>query len=489
MLYRWLIGFLTLALLFTTGCAAKQAYKRGTSWEAQGEMYRAGVEYINSLNRKPDYAESVAGLKRVAYAGYEEQLMVSQVGQDNGDFPLALSNYRLLKTYIGGVKRHGALTFDVIDVDAFIENMAIAAATERYNKGKTAMAARKFQAAVGHFEAALRFKPGFRDSRAMLGKTFYSWAETLIQENQYALAAEKFLKADAQGDNGYRDARRRAAAVHLAVGRYYLDRDFCQAAWKVLKKAMDVYSTPVIGQDIQRAWDCAVRDVAVATFDDASNQQFGFRVGTELPNQLTLQLKDAAISEKYAQVERVDMSTDTLMRRGLARFERALVGNIGGISVIRNAPTTAHRQAPGKMWDRCPEGGGLCQIDVAVKYTEHTVSARMSMGGTMRLLNNRNQRSLWKRDFNKTLTAQTAYADKFMVGDIAVNVGNKKALGVVVLDKELRSLSNGPRKPSLSELARRCIAEIVSEDASAIIRVAASESKPPAPARLAIPHL
>ena len=61
----------SFAALVFSGCAAKMAYKK-LDWETQGEMYRAGKEFVDSLNRKPTKPEVLAALKRVAQPGYEE---------------------------------------------------------------------------------------------------------------------------------------------------------------------------------------------------------------------------------------------------------------------------------------------------------------------------------------------------------------------------------------------------------------------------------
>ena len=53
---------LVLGSFLLSGCAAKMAYKRGLNWEAQGEMYRAGQEYVGSLNRKSNNPEVLGAL-------------------------------------------------------------------------------------------------------------------------------------------------------------------------------------------------------------------------------------------------------------------------------------------------------------------------------------------------------------------------------------------------------------------------------------------
>ena len=72
------------------------------------------------------------------------------------------------------------------------------------------------------------------------------------------------------------------------------------------------------------------------------------------------------------------------------------------------------------------------------------------------------------------------YADTFKVDEIAVTVGTKEALGVVVLDKTIRSLANGSRKAATGEMSRAVIEKIVQDSAKTMVNKAAYEGKPPA---------
>ena len=215
------------------------AYKRGLNWEAQGEMYRAGQEYVGSLNRKSNNPEVLGAIRRVAQPGYEQGLQLAFTAQNNADFPKALALYKQLKGYTGGLSRHGVLDFTIIDIDQYIEDMAVAAATERYNKGRRALRERKFDAAIKHFKAALGFKKGFKDAAQLIARSHYGWAESLLVSRRYTDAANRFVEAHNSLNGGYRDALDRAAGIHYTIGVWYTDRGFCQAGWDALKKARD----------------------------------------------------------------------------------------------------------------------------------------------------------------------------------------------------------------------------------------------------------
>ena len=86
----------------------------------------------------------------------------------------------------------------------------------------------------------------------------------------------------------------------------------------------------------------------------------------------------------------------------------------------------------------------------------------------------------WRYEYSSVGTEKVMYADTFMVDEIAVTVGTNKALGVVVLDKTIRSLANGSRKAKVGELSRQVIERIVRDKAKTMVDKAAYEGNPPA---------
>ena len=475
------------AMLVFSGCAAKMAYKRGLEWETQGEMYRAGKEFVASLNRKSANPEVLAALKRVAEPGYEEGLNLASVAQDNENFPKALSYYQELKTYTKGLSRHNVLTFDIIDIDRYIEDMAVAAATERYNRGTRALNQRNYKQAIDEFKAALRFKKGFRDANQLIARSHYEWAENLLVERKYKVAADRFVKAHNALKGGYRDAMDRAASVYFTIGQFYVEREFCQAGWKELKEARKLVNTPIIQAANARAKACAIRDVGVVVLADGSrNSNAGVHVENIFGERLAAEGVVAAESEKYATVTGVDLrARDIRAGRNVfsvaaaRKFERIVIPRVFGVDIARSGWTTNNRQAPAKMWDRCPEGPGLCEKDVTVAYKEHSRTVNLTLRGDVTMLKAPNGNEDWRYEYSSVGTEKVMYADTFMVDEIAVTVGTNKALGVVVLDKTIRSLANGSRKAKVGELSRQVIERIVRDKAKTMVDKAAYEGKPP----------
>ena len=86
----------------------------------------------------------------------------------------------------------------------------------------------------------------------------------------------------------------------------------------------------------------------------------------------------------------------------------------------------------------------------------------------------------WQYDYTRAVNQKVMYADTFTVDDIAVTVGTEQALGVVVLDKTVRSLANGSRVAKFGEMSQRAIQTVVDDSAKTMVDKAAYEAKPPA---------
>ena len=477
-----------------SGCAAKMAYKRGLTWEAQGEMYRAGQEYVDSLNRKSDNPEVLGALSRVALPGYEQGVYLAVVAQNNADFPKALALYKQLKAYTGGLSRHGVLNFTIIDIDRYIEDMAVAAATERYNQGRDALRARNFESAINHFNAALRFKNGFKDSAQLISRSHYEWAESLLSSRRYQDAANRFVEAHRSQSGGYRDALDRAAGIHFTIGVWFTDRGFCQAGWSALKKAKDLVKTPVITAEKARAKDCAIRDIAVVVLSDAAqNAAAGVHVETILGEQLAASGAAHAEGERYATVSAIRLrerdvrpGRNVFTNPSVRPFERLVLPRVNSVDIGRSGWTRSHRQASAMLWDRCAEGPGLCEVPVTVSYLEHARTVTMTVTGDVMMFQAPNGDEQWHYDYARAVNQKVMYADTFTVDEIAVTVGTEKALGVVVLDKTVRSLANGSRVAKFGNMAQNAIQTVVDETAKTMVEKAAFEAKPPAIPALAM---
>lgn len=480
--------FLVVSSLLLSGCAAKMAYKRGLNWEAQGEMYRAGKEYVDSLNRNANKPEVLSALRRVAAPGYEQGLQLAVTAQNNADFPKALTMYKQLKAYTSGLSRHGVLDFTIIDIDRYIEDMAVAAATERYNKGRRALRDRKFESAINHFKAALKFKKGFKDAAQLIARSHYGWAEAQLASRRYKDAANRFVDAHNALSGGYRDALERAAGIHYTIGMWFTDRGFCQAGWSALKKAKGLMKTPMINAETARAKDCAIRDVAVVVLSDAAqNAAAGVHVETILGEQLAASGAAHAEGERYATVSAIRLR-ERDVRRGsnmfshpsVRSFERLVLPTVNSVDIGRSGWTRSHRQATANMWDRCVDGPGLCELPVTVSYVEHARTVTMTISGDVMMFQAPNGGEQWHYDYSRVVKQQVMYADTFTVDEIAVTVGTEKALGVVVLDKTVRSLANGSRVAKFGEMAQNAIQTVVSDSAKTMVDKAAYEGKPPA---------
>ena len=255
-----------------------------------------------------------------------------------------------------------------------------------------------------------------------------------------------------------------------------------------MKKAKELVASPKVKAANAEARRCAIRDVAVVVLtDSAKNAAAGVHVETMLGERLATAGASHAEKEPYATVKAVSLRARDV-RRGrnvfghasVRPFERLVLPSVQTVDIRRTGWTRTKRQAQAMMWDRCPEGPGLCEAPVTVSYTENARTVTMTMTGDVVMLSAPSGQEDWHYDFTRANDQRVVYADTFMVDEIAVTVGTEKALGVVVLDKTIRSLANGSRVAKFGEMSGRTIDMVVNDSAKTMVDKAAYEPKAPA---------
>ena len=353
----------------------------------------------------------------------------------------------------------------------------------------TALEARKFGQAVDAFNAALRYKNPFKDVPQQKALAYYAWGETLQDTQKYNQAIQKFLTADKQVDGRYIDSVSRAAAIHVGIARFYLSTRHCQAALERFNQAHELMPSPVYAAGRTQARNCSVRQVAVATVADytKSQRKTGLAMGPALSNRI--HTRAAGMNERYVNVTRVPIRSDAPFGRKLKGYDRVVVGRMDRVGTEMPTPIKAHRQVDGTMWDRCTEGPGLCKVPVVIKYIEFTQPASLHVTATVELMNVHSGNVGWKQEYRLTKSNKVVFTRKFMVDDVAVTVGEKKALGFVQVPDAVMALTRHPKKPDVLKLAHQAMDEISAKAAREVVTRAAKERPPPNWGVLRIPNL
>ena len=477
-----LLFLFLFSFCFQFGCAAQKSYKAGMEWEQQEEYFRAGKKFLFSLHKKPNNRDYHTALKRVAKPAYEQGLLFATTAQGNADFPKALEYYTELKAFTKGLKKHDLLTFEIIDIDAYINDMANAAAKERYDKGMKSMESAKYKFAIKHFRSALNFNKEYADTKQKIAECYYLWGERDLSEKQYQNAVERFKLSHQAQESGYKDANKRAADILFSIGKYYIKRSRCQAGWEELKKALELAPSAKIRGEIVNAKDCAIRDLVIITYSNARKDR---KTGLKNQNFLTSTLAQDAQSfvnaNPYVNLHTISLNSRTQglsEHPRLAEFDRLLFVEVDGVDVRWDNWKRNSKSTQSKMWVRCAETDDLCQKDVTVEYVESVREMTITPKGSMAMKTSSDD-SVWSHKIEKEVKREIRYADKFIVEGVAVNIGTQKKLGTVVLSDELYTLSQNPKTLTTNTAAKDMFQDISKGVAEAIIKRAGREAETP----------
>jgi tetratricopeptide (TPR) repeat protein len=212
----------------------------GKEYDESGKEYKAAQKYIAALEINENHRKAALALAAVAEDAYKEKLALAETAEHAGDFARALTEYRELQGYIKDLEAFDVLGFSPINTRSKIEEMANAAAEDRYKKAEAHFANRAWEDAITEYKAAQGFKDGYKDTAQKIASASYSWAEDDLKTNRFRAAAEHFREAAESGGAGYKDATYRAGTIYAALGRHFISADRCRQSVRDLRQAQSL---------------------------------------------------------------------------------------------------------------------------------------------------------------------------------------------------------------------------------------------------------
>ena len=478
-----ILATLCLVLFLTQGmgCAAQKASKKGLEWEEQNEPHLAAESYMVALSHNSKKTEYLVALKRVSKEGYDALLLLAQTSQKNENYPKAVDYYKRLKTYTDTLSRYDALNFSIINVDLYISDMSRAAAKERYDAGKNKQKQKSYADSIKEFEKALSFVPNYEDSKAQIAESYYLWAEEVLETDLYK--AGQLFEKSSLANGTHKDATKRAAQVYYTIGRFYLNRGYCQEALKYLTPAKALVSSNKITKKWFDARACSSHQLGVVSYrNERKDRQLRLAINQLLAEELLKQLASHAAKETYLKVGDLSLSNyrkDVFTEPAIDSFDRLLLAEHSRVGFEQENWKKSIQTTTGTLWDRCPDRQDLCSSSVQVQYVLRTQESSILFRGTLRIFQTSNQQVLWSKPFDQTHRKTLRYADTFQVDGINVTVGKEKALGVVVLNEEIHLLAQGTRTLRKEDLLRESIQKVAQDFSTLITRAAADDPNPP----------
>jgi len=485
-----LLTLLLLALQLS-GCAALKLYQEGVKLEEAGRYYGAAKRYVAALDINPDHKKAREALLLVAERAYEEKLGLAVDEEQNEAFAGALDEYQELDEFLRDLGRHDAADFSVVNVGEKIEEMANAAAEERYRAAENYLGQGKWEQAIGAYGAALSFKRGYKDCEAKIALAYYSWGDELEGAKYWRHAAQTFGKAVDHGGQGYKDASSRAGSLYLALGRYFIGADRCRQAVSDLRQARKYVSDGQVGEVLAEAEECAVTPVAVLPFENPTGTNVAGMALADTVSDATASVVRQDASEFVRMVERSALdqilSEQGLSAAGLATGSTSKVRGVrylvlGKLTQVRfDHPgfSSQGKRAAGSNPYRCQKQGydgkpyeTWCWNQVSVDYQEHTGRIGLRVVGSVRVVDVKTGEQLATASLEAVSEDSAHFADSFSVGGMGVAVGRWENTSGVGVPDDVYALSQGKSNLKDEGQIASDVVTTLSEDAArAVLKV------------------
>ncbi len=489
-MYRLLLPFLLLTLV---GCPAAKLYREGKEYDESGRDYQAALKYVAALDKNEKLKKPREALVAVAEDAYKEKLGLAEGYERDGRFPAALDEYRGLDQLLDRMGDYDAVSFTVIDVRKKVEEMANAAAEERYRAGESALAARKWSEAVEEYGAAQGFKAGYKDTKEKVGVAYYGWAEDDLARKAFRDSATHFQNATESAGTGFKDAAARGGATYRALGNYFVTADRCRQAVKDLRAAQRLLGAGKVDGELATAEECAVTPVAIMPFDNPTGTNLaGMAMGDTIADGIGSQVR-ANASEFVKLIERSALDS-ILAEQGLSasgvtsgstakiRGVRYLVlGKLTQVRLDKPSPSkeskTAAATSPYKCQKTNKDGGtyeGTCFNSVTLSYKEIEAKIAVRVVGTVRVVDVKSGEQLTTLALEGSAEDAVHYADDFSVGGKGVSSGDitlREHTDGYGVDGDLRNLAVKARQDLASEddLTQTVLKKLVGDSTKAVL--------------------
>lgn len=481
------------------GATAQRMWNDGTRLEEQGSYYSAALKYLDALAKNPRHRKAAASIGTAARPAYEQKLEIAEAYEQEERFPDALDEYEQLHAFMKRLEHVGAADFATVDLRKKIGEMADASAEQQYAAGATTLAAGSWELSIGHFRAAQTFRGDYKDSRLLIARAEYGWAEDELGARRYRSAAQHFVAAsDGGGAVGVADSGDRAAGLYVAIGRYSLDHGACRKAVDDLQRAAGLVSDPRIDGWAREAEDCAITPVAISAFENSTGRNVaGMAVGELLSDQ-TAGKVDQGSSRYVRLIERraLDqiLAEQGLSQTGIAtgstsqvRGVRYLVlGKLTQVRAVASGPQRQSKSTVGSKPYRCTKTNRhgdsyetTCHSEVRVDYVEVEQSISVQISGSVTVVDVKTGEQLLSRPVEASAQDSVHYVESPTVDGRGVELTMwRHNDGIGVQDRGLKRLVDADRSltdegtlasqvvDSLSSQAARAVLDVVDVDDS-----------------------
>lgn len=458
--------FIALALL--TSCPT--ALNRTVQSLSQSGDYENATTVVLSAAAAGD-KEAQELLPTVAEDAYADLLDRGREAEADDDLPAALGYFdaaRALEARVveaGGPPLPSRIATERADIAQRTAILHAARASVAYDEQRYADALAGWRLAEGTDAEATT-------SELLIPKALARLGDVARTNHEYREAIALYDEAVEAG--GGEDPRIWSAAIHAALGRYALKQGACRQAVEELTQASALPFDIRLSSDLERAKDCAIREVVVHPLDDLVEGGIDkVNLGVLLIDQLNhhLNVQGSGYLRLLAADSRAAKAKVTEPRQ---RYE--VTGHLTRIEVGEQPKKSRQAEAVGAIKVPCSPGTPPeCLEDVRVSYTLTTERIEVDVAGAIKVIDVASGVQVATKPLDVRLSRTRYEASKAKATDVR-GFGLQAPVGETISDRsigvkgdERQHFTPTPELPDPDKVVDEAVVRLAAEAAEAIL--------------------
>jgi len=497
--YLALLALMIFLAPLLMGVTAQRMYKDGSAQEQQGNLYPAALQYLDALDKNQKHKKSKEAIGRVAKGAYEEKLAIAHEYEDQERFANALSEYEALEDFLSRLRGVNAVNFTVVDVRQKMIEMRGAAAEKLYQRGEETFASGHLTHAIDFYRSAQTFKADYKDSTDKIATALYKLGDEELEAKRFRSAATRFVESLRTKDVPPNDAALRAASIHTALGRYFIQQGACRQAMKDLELADKLLGNQQLSEDLAQAEACSVVSTAILPYENPTNRSLaGMALGDTVADATASKVRggasrfvklmeraalDAVLAEKGLTAVGVSSAAGT----NLEGVDYLVIGKLTQVQVEHPGDTPQLQSIVGQQRYSCTktrnDGSTYtanCWRDIPVEYYYHSDRLVIRVSGSASVVDVKTGEQVGSCSLQAVAEDSVEWADTFRRAsdqEPITLVERNRTGGLEIDDYDVLYLIDGNRNlKSEGDLAASVI-EKLSQDSSDMILDAVDSPK------------
>lgn len=395
-----------------------------------GDMENAlNVTLAAAKSGNPKAVELLPGVAEDRYDGLLDQATEAEA---EDQLLNSLEHYDALIALEAEVVAAGGPRVKAVDLPADRKRVARSAAFKRFSQGEVAFAEGRFESALAAFRDAERLAGDDTQAARLIPHTLTELGHAARDRQRYREAITYYDEAVSLGAG--ESPRIWAAAIHAALGRAALEDRACRKAVFELTKATALPFDVDLGGDLERARECAMRELVVHPLEDLVDGGVDENLGVLLMDQLNHHLR--AHGSRYLKLLAADSkAAKKLPEDAGLRFE--VRGHLTRIEVDKAEAKTEPATATGVLKVPCSPGEApTCTEQVNVAYQLTTERLQVDIAGAIEVVDMVSGEQLMTRPLDVRLSRTRFSAADAKATDVR-GFGVQAPVGVRATDRTI----------------------------------------------------